>query len=152
MVRSLIRSIILSSRWLQIIMYFALVLVLVSIIYAIIRDSIELLINSGGVQGHYSEGLIISALTICELALLANLIVVVMVSGYQNFIDHIGSEKTNKGILWITGLDYTKVKAIILSSIVAISSVQLLKLFLDSQIQRIQIKWLQYMLYLQYIM
>jgi uncharacterized protein (TIGR00645 family) len=85
-------------------------------------------LNIDQFEGH---ALIVFALTLCDAALVANLIVVVIISGYENFVSKIDVAHEKGEPVWIKKLSPTGVKMKIAGSIVAISSISLLKQFLD---------------------
>jgi uncharacterized protein (TIGR00645 family) len=75
---------------------------------------------------------VLSLLALVDLSLVAGLIVMVMFSGYENFvskidIDHGGAEKLG----WLGKLDATTLKLKVAASIVAISSIHLLRKFME---------------------
>jgi uncharacterized protein (TIGR00645 family) len=78
--------------------------------------------------------IVLSLLALVDLALVAGLIVMVMFSGYENFVskidlDHEGAEKLD----WFGKLDAGTLKLKVAASIVAISSIHLLRKFMEAQ-------------------
>ena len=77
--------------------------------------------------------LVLLTLSLVDLALVGGLIVMVMFSGYENFVSQLdigeGAEKLN----WLGKMDTTSLKNKVAASIVAISSIHLLKIFMDAQ-------------------
>lgn len=74
---------------------------------------------------------ILGALSLVDLTLTGSLLVIVIFSGYENFvskIDHAGHEDWPE---WMGTIDFTALKLKLLSSIVAISAIQLLKQFMS---------------------
>ena len=133
-VEQIVSRIIFASRWLQVPMYFGIILSLFLLVLHIFQSVIFLFKH---IFHTNDEQLIIAILMLCELVLLANLAVIVTISGYQNFIAKISIVHEEGDPIWIKKLGYSDVKMKILSSIVAISSIQLLKLFLmkDSSLE-----------------
>jgi uncharacterized protein (TIGR00645 family) len=70
-------------------------------------------------------------LTLVDLALMGSLIIIVIFSGYENFVSKIDHSKHVDWPEWMGTIDFTALKLKLLSSIVAISAIQLLKLFMD---------------------
>lgn len=86
--------------------------------------------------------LVLLALTLCDAVLVANLVVVVIISGYENFVSRIETTSDKSAPTWIKSLSPTGVKMKIAGSIVAISSISLLKQFLEiSQISDRDLLW-----------
>ncbi len=77
--------------------------------------------------------LVLLTLSLVDIALVGGLLVMVMFSGYENFVSRIDvSEKTEK-LSWLGKLDSGSLKQKVAASIVAISSIHLLKAFMDAQ-------------------
>jgi uncharacterized protein (TIGR00645 family) len=79
-------------------------------------------------------GIVLSLLALVDLALVAGLIVMVMFSGYENFVskidlNHDGAEKLE----WFGKLDAGTLKLKVAASIVAISSIHLLRKFVEAE-------------------
>ncbi len=78
------------------------------------------------------DKLIILALTLCDVVLVENLIVIVVINGYENFVIKIKLEKRcGEKQLWIKKLSPNVVKLKIAGSIIGISFISLLKKFLE---------------------
>ena len=123
-----IEKIIFSSRWIQAPIYLLLIFILFAFLYHIAVEIVFLFLN----LELFSEAkLVIFALTLCDLVLIANLVVVVIISGYENFVSKIDVPDDRGEPMWIKRLSPTGVKMKIASSIVAISSISLLKQFLE---------------------
>lgn len=76
--------------------------------------------------------LVLMTLSLIDLALVGGLLVMVMFSGYENFISQIDlDEKTDK-LSWLGKLDVGSLKQKVAASIVAISSIHLLKIFMNA--------------------
>lgn len=126
-IEQIVSRIIFASRWLQVPMYFGVILSIFLLVLHIFQSVVFLFHH---IFHTNDEQLIIAVLMLCELVLLANLAVIVIISGYQNFIAKISVVHEEGDPIWIKKLGYSDVKMKILSSIVAISSIQLLKIFL----------------------
>lgn len=77
--------------------------------------------------------LVLVALSLIDMALVGGLLVMVMFSGYENFVSQLdigeGAEKLN----WLGKMDTTSLKNKVAASIVAISSIHLLKIFMNAE-------------------
>jgi uncharacterized protein (TIGR00645 family) len=77
--------------------------------------------------------LVLLTLSLVDMALVGGLLVMVMFSGYENFVSRIDvSEKTEK-LSWLGKLDSGSLKQKVAASIVAISSIHLLRAFMEAQ-------------------
>ena len=71
-------------------------------------------------------------LGLLDITLLANLILIVIFSGYENFVSKIGvSESSEDRPHWMGHVDYSGLKIKLVGSLVAISMIELLKDFME---------------------
>nr|O31289.1 RecName: Full=UPF0114 protein in repA1-repA2 intergenic region [Buchnera aphidicola (Thelaxes suberi)]CAA72699.1 putative innermembrane protein [Buchnera aphidicola] len=124
-----IANIIYSSRWLMFPVYiglaFGFVLLTVKFFQQIICVIPEILTMS-------ESGLVLIVLSLIDIALVGGLLVMVMFSGYENFIAKMETTENKKRLSWMGTMDVNSIKNKVASSIVAISSVHLLRLFMDA--------------------
>lgn len=77
--------------------------------------------------------LVLVVLSLIDLALVGGLIVMVMFSSYESFVSRLDIGADAEKLGWLGKMDYTSLKNKVASSIVAISSIHLLKIFMDTQ-------------------
>ena len=83
----------------------------------------------------------LAVLAMIDLSLVGSLIVMVMFSGYENFISRIEAEGTD-ALGWLGKLDAGTLKLKVATSIVAISSIHLLRIFMEApQVPNDKIFW-----------
>src|SRR5882724_5273515 len=75
--------------------------------------------------------LVIEALTLIDLVLAGGLVVMIMLSGYENFVSKLDVADAEKSISWLGKLDTGSLKLKVSATIVTISAVQLLKAYLE---------------------
>ena len=75
--------------------------------------------------------LVLKLLSLVDLTLVGSLIVIVMFSGYENFVSRLDIGETTEKLEWLGTHDYGALKMKVTSSIVAISSIHLLKIFMN---------------------
>lgn len=124
-----IERIIMASRWLQAPLYIGLVFVLAVVVVKFpfkLWDLVQraLIVEEGD--------LVLAVLSLVDLIMVANLVVMVIISGYENFVSHIDSTSTTEKLSWFGKLDAGSLKIKLASSIVAISSIHLLQRFLEA--------------------
>lgn len=86
--------------------------------------------------------LVLVVLSMIDLALVGGLLVMVMFSGYENFVSRIDIEGDTEKLGWLGKLDSGSLKQKVAASIVAISSIHLLKVFMNAeQIENEKIMW-----------
>jgi uncharacterized protein (TIGR00645 family) len=73
--------------------------------------------------------LVLTVLALIDVTLVASLILMVMFSGYQNFVSQIDLDDGTEKLDWLGKLDASTLKLKVATSIVAISSIHLLRVF-----------------------
>ena len=81
------------------------------------------------ISGSESDA-ILGVLTLVDLALTGSLLLIVILSGYENFVSKIDHSRHKDWPEWMGTIDFTALKIKLLGSIVAISAIQLLKQFM----------------------
>lgn len=116
------------SRWLLSPLYLGLVVVLVLVIVRFGQDFYKLLINMFGGDTH---AFTIDLLALLDLVLLANLILIVIFAGYENFVSRIdAAHESVDRPHWMGTIDFSGLKIKLIGSLVAISVIELLKDFI----------------------
>jgi uncharacterized protein (TIGR00645 family) len=139
----LVERIILSSRWLLVVFYIGLVLALA--VYAV-SFAFKFLKVAGSVFELDEAEMILAMLGLIDAALVASLIVMVMISGYENFVSRFDEAEKEGEVSFLGKLDSGSLKIKVASSIVAISSIHLLQVFLNvDQYTDGRIMWLTLM-------
>jgi uncharacterized protein (TIGR00645 family) len=77
-----------------------------------------------------AEGAIVMSLSLIDLSLAANLLLIVIFSGYENFVSRIDTEEHVDRPDWMGTVDFSGLKMKLIASIVAISAISLLRTFL----------------------
>ena len=86
--------------------------------------------------------LILVLLSLIDMALVGGLLVMVMISGYENFVSQLDIEEGKEKVSWLGKMDSGSLKMKVAASIVAISSIHLLKVFMDAKnIEPVYLKW-----------
>ncbi len=86
--------------------------------------------------------LVLVVLSLVDLALVGGLLVMVMLSGYENFVSAIDIKESEEKLSWLGKLDAGSLKQKVAASIVAISSIHLLKAFMNAdQIANEKLMW-----------
>lgn len=85
---------------------------------------------TGGVRFDETS-IILLVLTLIDLSFTGNLLIMVIFSGYENFVSKIDVGQHEDKPKWMGTVDFSGLKLKLISSIVAISGIQLLKIFFD---------------------
>ena len=75
--------------------------------------------------------LVLTILSLIDMALVGSLIVMVVFSGYENFVSRIDLDEGTDKLDWLGKLDANTLKLKVAASIVAISSIHLLRIFME---------------------
>lgn len=120
-----------SSRWILAPMYIILILVLVLILLRFVGNVIHFI----SVMNTLTDNeWIIHVLELLDLTLVANLVVIVAFSGYENFVSKIdyAHQYSIEELPWMGNIDFSELKLKIIGSVVAISIIELLKDFIGA--------------------
>ena len=124
----LVERIILSSRWILVVFYLGLVAALavyaVSFLYKFGKVAMNVFVFD-------DAEMILAMLGLIDAALVASLILMVMIAGYENFVSRF--DEAEADVSFLGKLDSGSLKIKVASSIVAISSIHLLQVFLNVQ-------------------
>jgi len=117
-----------ASRWLMAPFYMGLVLALVALLYTF---AIELLHVFAKLPTLGANDVILAALSLIDLSLAGNLLLIVIFSGYESFVSKIDIADHEDQFEWKGKVDFAAMKLKLIASIVAISGIHLLKVFMD---------------------
>ena len=140
-----------NTRWLLAPMYVGLVGSLLLLVIAFFQELIV-----GTPEALQSpEKAIVLALSLIDLSLAANLMLIVIFSGYENFVSKINTEHAEDRPSWMGTLDFSGLKMKLIGSIVAISAISLLRAFMalterGSTLDEPRLRWML-MLHLTFV-
>lgn len=140
-IERMVKSIILASRWLLVIFYVGLAVAL--LVYAA-SFGLKLFAFILKMMSLDETDTILAMLGLIDAALVASLVVMVMISGYENFVSRFDNREAE--LEFLGKIDAGSLKVKVASTIVAISSIHLLQIFLNSrQYTSTEIMWLTVM-------
>jgi len=119
-----------ASRWILAPVYVGMSLAIVALFIKFFQELYHFLPH---ILEMNESDLVLKLLTLIDLTLVGSLIVIVMFSGYENFVSRLDIEETTEKLDWLGTHDYGSLKIKVASSIVAISSIHLLKVFMNIQ-------------------
>jgi uncharacterized protein (TIGR00645 family) len=130
-----------NSRWLMAPFYVGLVVALAVLFLKFIRMLWEFILHAPGAK---SSETILDALALIDVTLVGNLLLIVVFSGYENFVSRIDAAANPNWPAWITRIDFAGLKQKMLASIVAISAIHVLEAFLniDASFDATRMIWL----------
>ncbi|HEY0213930.1 MAG TPA: TIGR00645 family protein [Paenirhodobacter sp.] len=129
-----------ASRWLMAPMYLGLVGALVILLWSFVKElwHYVLILPTLGV-----DEAMMAVLALIDLTLAANLVIIVIFSGYENFVSRMDTTGHEDRPDWQSEVDFSTLKLKLIASIVAISGIHLLKVFMEvDKFTEDKIKWM----------
>ncbi|HBA66515.1 MAG TPA: hypothetical protein DCZ48_10160, partial [Methylococcaceae bacterium] len=130
MVERAIERIMYASRWILAPVYLGMSVALLAISVKFFQEIIHFVPHILEID---EANLTLKLLTLIDLTLVGSLIIIVMFSGYENFVSQMDIGLSTEKLGWLGTHDYGSLKIKLASSIVAISSIHLLKVFMNIQ-------------------
>ncbi|HBR3216055.1 TPA: TIGR00645 family protein [Klebsiella pneumoniae] len=119
-----------ASRWLLAPVYFGLSLGLIALTIKFFQEIFHILPHIFSVS---ESDMILTLLSLVDMTLVGGLLVMVMFSGYENFVSQLDINEGKEKLCWLGKMDATSLKNKVAASIVAISSIHLLRVFMDAK-------------------
>jgi len=130
-------------RWLMVPFYLGLALSLVALLVAFMREVAHELAH---VMTMSSDEAVVLSLSLIDMSLAANLLLIVIFAGYENFVSRIDTGGSEDRPAWLDTVDYSGLKMKLIASLVAITAVALLRALLkrasDEGISDSELSWL----------
>jgi uncharacterized protein (TIGR00645 family) len=123
----IVETVVFACRWLLAPFYVGLAL---SIVILLIKFLEELFHLAAHAFTSTESQVILGVLSLVDMALTGSLLIIVIFSGYENFVSRIDHSDHKDWPQWMGTIDFSALKLKLLSSIVAISAIQLLKQFM----------------------
>ena len=120
-----------ASRWLQAPLYLG--LIIAQAVYVVLFF-VELwhLVENVIVSGHITEtDVMLSVLALIDIVMIANLLIMVIIGGYETFVSKIRVEGHHDEPEWLSHVNTNLLKVKLAVSIISISSIHLLKTFIE---------------------
>ena len=144
-------NLIFASRWLQLPLYLGLILAqavyvfqfwteLVHLIEAAFGNTqaLDILVNSIGYKGAMTVGklnetiLMLVVLGLIDVVMISNLLIMVIIGGYETFVSRMGLESHPDQPEWLSHVNASVLKVKLATAIIGISSIHLLKTFINA--------------------
>ena len=130
-----------ASRWLMAPFYLGLVLALAALLVVFVN---ELASELSRIMEMTPESAILMGLSLIDLSLAGSLMLIVIFSGYENFVSKLDTGDREDRPVWMGTVDFSGLKLKLISSIVAISAIALLRCFMkigDAPLDEVALKW-----------
>ena len=125
-VENLLERFIFASRWLLVPFYVGMVGAIALLLIKFVKEFISLLPMV--VSGEGNE-IVAGVLTLVDVALVENLLIIIIFAGYENFVSKIDTGDNVDRPDWMGHVSFSDLKLKVIGSIVAISGIELLKAF-----------------------
>ncbi len=133
-VEAALENLIFNSRWLLAPFYLGLVLSLGLLLVMFGREFIHFasLAFSGA-----ENDVIIGVLSLIDVVMVANLLIIIVFAGYENFVSQIETGDSVDRPSWMGHVGFSELKMKLIGSIVAISGIELLRTFMNMNLEQI---------------
>lgn len=129
-----------ASRWLMAPFYIGLAIALAGLTFSFLQELWHFITHIPSVS---QNEVVLGILSLIDLSLAGNLILIVIFSGYENFVSKFDIDEAEDQPDWRGSIDFATLKLKLISSMVAISGIHLLKIFMsETPIDTNQFKWL----------
>jgi len=123
-----IEWLIFNSRWLQLPLYLGLIAACGIYSYRFAIDVIHLWAESGSIT---EEQLLLSVLSLVDITMIVNLIIIVIIGGYATFVSRLDLENEEDRPEWLNHVSAGSLKVKLATSLISVSAIHLLRSFVD---------------------
>ena len=127
-IESQLEAALFASRWLLAPMYVGLVASLLMLLFAFAKELIHIVPQMPAAS---TGTIIVGVLSLVDLVMVANLILIIIFAGYENFVSKIDTSASEDRPEWMGLVTFAELKLKLIGSIVAISAVDLLRTFIN---------------------
>ncbi len=117
-----------NSRWLLAPFYLGLMVGMVILLVKFFQEFVHLIPHT---LDSSESDVVLAILTLVDMSLVANLLLIIVFSGYENFVSKIDTAGHEDRPDWMGKVDFSGLKMKVIASIVAISAIELLKAFVN---------------------
>ncbi len=130
------------SRWLLAPIYIGLIIALFALLIVFAKELVQTF-SAALSNKAKADDVILFILSLIDISLAANLVLIVVYSGYENFVSKLENDNHPDRPEWLGKIDFGGLKLKLIASIAAISAIQLLKQFVNlSEVDPSKIYWL----------
>lgn len=126
--RQLMSRLIFSSRWLQAPLYLGLIVILAAYSYRFIVELMHLVIRINSAD---DTQIMLGVLDLIDVVMIANLLIMVILGGYETFVSRLKLENHPDQPEWLDHIDAGAMKVKLALALVGISSIHLLRTFIE---------------------
>ena len=134
-IENVFEKIIFASRWLQAPLYIGLIVGGILYAYKFIAELIHLCLTINEIS---ESVLMLGVLTLVDITMVANLLIMVIIGGYSTFVSRIDIEKHEDKPEWLQKIDAGTLKVKLAGSLVGVSGIHLLQTFINIKNQEME--------------
>ncbi|RTZ59643.1 MAG: TIGR00645 family protein [Gammaproteobacteria bacterium] len=139
MIEKIFERLLYASRWILAPLYLGLAFAMLAVGIKFFEEVFHMLPHIAAIS---ESDLVLAILSLIDLSLVGGLLVMVMLSGYENFVSTINLESGDEKLAWLGKLDTGSLKQKVAASIIAISSIHLLQIFMNAeQVDNSKLMW-----------
>lgn len=147
-----IPALIFASRWLQLPLYLGLIVAQAAYVYQFWQELVHLLGLVWTVGRINETEIMLVVLGLIDVVMIANLLIMVIVGGYETFVSRLYLENHPDQPEWLSHVNASVLKVKLATAIIGISSIHLLKTFINAdQISHHVIMW-QVLIHLTFLL
>ena len=134
-----IPNLIFMSRWLQAPLYFGLIIVLIVYVYEFMMGLVRLVTDANKMN---EVTTMLQALDLIDVVMIANLLIMVIVGGYETFVSRMHLRRHPDHPEWLDEVNAGTMKIKVALALIGISSIHLLRTFIDpSHLTNFVVMW-----------
>lgn len=138
-IESVIEKIIFASRWVQAPLYVGLIVGGVLYAYKFLVEMIHLVSTINTIT---ESALMLGVLTLVDITMVANLLIMVIIGGYSTFVSKMDIEHHEDRPEWLKKVDAGTLKVKLAGSLVGVSGIHLLQVFINIESRNLEyVKW-----------
>jgi uncharacterized protein (TIGR00645 family) len=121
-------TLIFASRWLQLPLYLGLIVAQGVYVFLFMKELWHLVHDATGLT---EQKIMLAVLGLIDVVMISNLLVMVIVGGYETFVSRLGLQGHPDQPEWLSHVNASVLKVKLAMAIIGISSIHLLKTFID---------------------
>ncbi len=122
-------ALIFSSRWLQLPLYLGLIVAQGVYVFLFLKELWHLIHEAGSLS---EQGIMLIVLGLIDVVMISNMLVMVIVGGYETFVSRLNLEGHPDQPEWLSHVNASVLKVKLAMAIIGISSIHLLKTFIEA--------------------
>jgi uncharacterized protein (TIGR00645 family) len=118
-----------ASRWLQVPLYLGLIIAQCVYVFLFLKELTHLVTDANALT---EQGIMLLVLGLIDVVMISNLLVMVIVGGYETFVSRLGLQGHPDQPEWLSHVNASVLKVKLAMAIIGISSIHLLKSFIEA--------------------